>query len=155
MYRMNLCSCAWQCGSAWQCVAVRAVVQQREWYERQCVAVCTVVCAQCARQSAAVFLVVYCNACVIVRLSGSAAVQQCAAVCGIAAVWGSAHSRVRLCVTVCGSEQGTVWQLRSMYIYKTLKWLIIDILVCPYRGNGNEPNIPHILIHELTNHHLN
>jgi hypothetical protein len=86
------------CGSARQC----------EW---QCVVVRTVVCAHCARQYAAVFLVVYRSAHSSVRLSGSAAVcgsvWQCAAVCGSVCQCCLRQCvtvlAARLCAAVCGS----------------------------------------------------
>ena len=144
------------------CAAVRrsAAVRQCERCKWQCVAVRTVVCAQCLRQCAAVFFVVYDSAHGSVLLSGSAAVcssvrqcaaaRQCAAVCGSAAVrvrqCGSVRHcvAVRQCVAVCGSAHGSVWQY-ALRIYTQSRSQYI--LVCPFRGGGNEPHhIPSISI---------
>jgi hypothetical protein len=79
------------CPAVQQCGSVRQ-------YERQCVAVRTVVCVQCARQYPAVRLVVYGSACGTVQRSASAAVfgfvQQC--------TW--------LCAAVRAAVCGSVWQ---------------------------------------------
>jgi hypothetical protein len=103
--------CVRQCGAA-AVQVVRAAVRQCERGERQCVAVHTVVCAQCARQRAAGFLVVYGSEHGSVRLSCSAAVcrsvRQCAALCGSVAVCGSARGRVRQCVAVTATHCRTV-----------------------------------------------
>jgi hypothetical protein len=97
-----------------------ATVRQCE----RCVAVRTVVCEQCARQCAAVLLVVYGSAHGSVQLSDSAAVcsigRQCPAVrqcvCSSAAVCGSVRQCVsacvvlRQCATVRAAMCGSVWQ---------------------------------------------
>jgi hypothetical protein len=87
-----------------------------------CVAVRTVVCAQCLRQCAAVFLAVYGSAHGSMRLSGSEAVcsivRQCVAHCGSAAVLVCISVRQCGSACVCGSVTvsggavvaGSVWQ---------------------------------------------
>jgi hypothetical protein len=97
---------------------------------RQCAEVCGSV-----RQCAAV--------CGSVRQCGSAAVYGSAAVCSSIAVRGSARGCVRQCAwgrvwctTVCESALYVyITQSRSQYI-----------LVCPYRGDRNEPYIPCIFL---------
>jgi hypothetical protein len=54
---------------------VKEFVRQCEQYDWQCVAQRMVVCAQCARRCAIVFLVVYGSVRGSVRVSGSAAVR--------------------------------------------------------------------------------
>jgi hypothetical protein len=128
--------------------AVRAAVRQEcERCERQYVAVCMVVCAQCAQQCVAVFLViVYGSVHGSVRQFG--VVRQCAVVCGSvrqcaavrqcvavrAAVCGSVWQCVAVRMAVCGSAHGRVWQCA------------LRILVCPWKGSGNEPHHPCIFI---------
>jgi hypothetical protein len=82
------------------------------------------------------------------------AICGCAAMCDSAAVravvCGSAHGSMRavcatlaVCTTVCDSARHvriTITQTRAQYI-----------LVCPCRGSGNEPHIPHILIQKIIN----
>jgi hypothetical protein len=81
------------------CATVRQYGSVRQC-ERQCVAVPTVVCAQCAQQCAAVRLEVYGSARGCVRLSGSAAV------CGCVQQWARQCAGVQQCAAVCGS----VWE---------------------------------------------
>jgi hypothetical protein len=95
--------CAAVCGRAAVCGCVAVCVRQcgsMRQYERHCVAVHTIVCAQCAPQYAAVRLVVFGCACAW----QCAAVRQCVAVCGRAlhSVWqcGSACVAVRQCAAV-------------------------------------------------------
>jgi hypothetical protein len=118
------CTAVWQCAAVRQCVAVRTEVcgsahgsvwqcarqcaaesaHGSVWQcAQQCVAVRTVVCAQYARQYAAVRLVVvYVIARGSVCLCGSTAVclvRQCACVSARGSVW--------QCVAVCGSAHGS------------------------------------------------
>jgi hypothetical protein len=134
-----------------QCVAVR---HQGEWCGRpavcssvhgsvQCMVVRMAMCGcPVLRQCAAV-----CGgAAVRVCLCDSAAVYGSAAVCSSArgcvavraALCGSARSNVQQCVAVCGRAHGSVWQC-ALRIYTQSRSQYI--LVCPYRGNQNEPHI--------------
>jgi hypothetical protein len=128
------CAAVLQCATVryWQCMEVRAVVlwcgcaavlvcgSARSCVQQQCAAVRTILmCTQCARQCAAVRLVV-CELCANVAIYNSArgcvrqsAWHECAAVCGSAraAVCGSAHGGVRAVrAAVCVSALGGVWQ---------------------------------------------
>ena len=129
---------------------------------------------QCARrQCAAVRLVVYGSARGSVRLSGSAAVcssvRQCARLLVCDSVRGGVRQCVGLCVAMFGSKHGSV---RAMHAVQLLvcgsAWQCVAVpahgavsvwqcalriytqsrsqYTFPYRGGGNEPNIPRILI---------
>ena len=121
---------------------------------------------QCARQRAAVW---QCSSLQQwAAVGGSAAVRQCAAVCGSAAVRVQQCGSVRQCAALCGSACVAVWQCATvraavcgsvrqcvavrmavcgstlyLYIHKVAHNIL---LVCPFRGGGNEPHIPRMLI---------
>jgi hypothetical protein len=112
-----------------QCVAVRAAVHGNV-LGSTCIWQCTGQCAalqQCG------------------NVRQCAAVQQCVAV--RTAVCGNARGRVRRCVAVRSAVRGNT---HSLYIHTMTLTIYIYILVCPDRGNGDEPRIPGILI--LTDH---
>jgi hypothetical protein len=86
---------------------------------------------------------------------GCQAVRQCAAVCGsvcvavrqcgrvvCGSVWQCARQCGAVCAAVCDSSaHGSVWQ-RALNIYTQSR--SPHILVCLYRGSGNEPHIPRV-----------
>jgi hypothetical protein len=114
-----LCSSAvvyvWQCGRGAVCGNAHTAVCGCVW---QCVAVCGSA-RGCVQQC----------------------VRPCAAVCGSVTVCGSARGCVQQCVWPRAAVCGSVWQaVRTAvrFTYKHTKSLTKDILVCPYRGSGNE-----------------
>jgi hypothetical protein len=128
-----------------------AVMRQCERCERQYVAM-----RQCARQCIEVYAMFLLDSawqcarhCAANRQCGS--VRQCAAVCSSiqqwAAVCGSARGCVRQSVAVCGSAHGSVWQC-ALRVYTQSRSQFT--LVCLYRGSGNQPHVPRILIQSTT-----
>jgi hypothetical protein len=118
------------------------------------VAVCgsAAVCAQCERQFVAlrVVSVQQCGPqCASVRLVASGSVW----LSGSAAVCGSAHSSLRsVRITVCGSALGSMAVrtavcsgLCALHIY-THSRSQNKLVRFPFRGSGNGPHIPRILI---------